>query len=228
MSSPPLAAIRGLTWPPDSTTTLFDDVDFVVEVGERVALRGASGVGKSTLLRCFVGLEPRRSGSIEWRGEVVEPGDMPEFRRRVRYVHQQPVAVASSVEQNLAFARDLASAADGVDPLTADEQKDTLVQLGLGSRVDGGRTFDELSVGEQQRVALVRSLTGRPAVLLLDEPTAALDRSSATAVRELVDDYVADKPEQRGCVWASHEHGFVDDIATRTVDVGELASEADG
>jgi len=225
MKSLPLAAIRGLTWPPDSTTTLFDDVDFAVEAGERVALRGASGVGKSTLLRCFVGLEPRRSGSIEWRGEVVEPGEMPEFRRRVHYVHQQPVAVASSVEQNLEFARELASTADGVAPLTADEQQKLLAQLNLQSRVDGGRPFDELSVGEQQRVSLVRSLTGRPAVLLLDEPTAALDRSSANAVRELVDNYVADKPEERACVWASHEHGFVEDIATRTVDVGALASE---
>lgn len=228
MKSPPLAAIRGLTWPPDATTTLFDDVDFAVAAGERVALRGASGVGKSTLLRCLVGLEPRRSGVIEWRGEVVEPGDMPGFRRRVHYVHQQPVAVASSVEENLAFARDLASTADGVDPLSVDEQKELLVRLDVGSRVEGSRTFDELSVGEQQRVSLVRSLTGRPAVLLLDEPTAALDRSSANAVRELVADYVADKPEERACVWASHEHGFVEDIATRTVDVGALASEADG
>lgn len=224
MSSPPLAAIRGLTWAPERGTALFEDVDFAIRAGERVALRGPSGVGKSTLLRCLVGLEPRRSGSIEWRGQTVEPGEMPAFRRRVHYVHQQPVAVTSTVDEDLEFARKMSAKSDDTEPLSADDQRELLAQLDLADRVDGARAFDDLSVGEKQRVALVRSLTLQPRVLLLDEPAAALDRPRAELVRELVETYVAEKPEERAFVWGSHDHGFAAEAATRTLDVETLAS----
>lgn len=223
MDSEPLVAVRKLAWSPpvEGAAKLLESVDFEVRAGERVVLDGPSGSGKSTLLRCMVALERRDDGAIFWRGERVVPEAIQHLRRRVLYVHQEPVGVAESIAENLAFAREMGADDSAVDPMSTDEQRELLDDLGLGD-IDWARRFESLSIGERQRVAFVRALTVRPRVLLLDEPTAALDAARADELEELVVGHVEAAPDERALVWVSHDIDRTERIASRTVDIRQF------
>jgi putative ABC transport system ATP-binding protein len=223
MDSEPLVAVRHLGWSPpvDGAARLLDGVDFEVCAGERVVLAGPSGSGKSTLLRCMVALEARDEGGLLWRGDRVEPEQIRDLRRRVLYVHQEPVGVAGSIAENLEFPREMGTARDGADPMSTDEQLELLDELGLGE-IDRERRFESLSIGERQRVAFVRSLTVRPQILLLDEPTAALDADRADDLERIVVDHVETDPGTRALVWVSHDVDRTERIASRTVDIRDF------
>ena len=217
-----LFATKNLTWrPPDADAPLLEAVDFEVAAGECVTLEGPSGSGKSTLLRCLIGLQEREAGRIEWRGEPVEGPAMRAFRRRVVYVHQEPVNIAGTVADNLAAARRLGATVDREDLLDEEGQRELLAELEL-SELSWQRDFDALSVGERQRVALVRCLTLQPDALLLDEPTASLDRPNARRIETHLIDYLEARPDERALVWVSHAPDLRERVATRVVDVREL------
>lgn len=222
----PLLRVESLSWaPPDSDTPIFEGVTLEVRPGERVVLKGPSGSGKSTLLRCIVGLEPRRTGELFWRGEPVGPDNMRRFRSRAVYVQQRPSEVAETVGQNLAFAREMAEElGSGEALLDESEQREMFARLGL-ENIGHSRRFDDLSVGEQQRVCLVRALTGGPDVLLLDEPTSALDPERVEQIEELLTSYVDQAPESRAFVWVSHQPQQIERLAGRVVDLAQWTAD---
>ena len=157
------------------------DFDVVVEPGEVVAITGPSGAGKTTALRALAGLTPLDAGSLRLRGEPPEAGGWPAYRRQVHLLLQTPVMLPGTVRENLAAAFEPAAATGTLD---LDRARELLEALGLGSRLDDPAA--DLSVGEAQRVHLVRSLLVEPAVLLLDEPTSALDAANQRRVEELL------------------------------------------
>jgi putative ABC transport system ATP-binding protein len=139
------------------------------------ALVGPSGAGKSTLLRLLNRLADPDSGEISYRGRPLEECDPLELRREVSLVPQLPALLEGSVGSNLAFAAGLA----GREPDSAR----CLALAGLAASF-AERDVSALSVGEQQRAMLARSLAQQPRVLLLDEPTAALDEAARDAIEE--------------------------------------------
>ncbi len=216
MPAPPVIAVEQLTvTPPDADAPVLRDVRLAVHAGDRVVLTGPSGSGKTTLLRAMVMLEPA-DGRILLDGDEVTPERVRELRRRVGYLPQRPVSIAETVESNLSFPREIHP-----DALDEEEQRLLLDRLGLGT-TDLSRRFGALSGGEQQRVALVRSLTPRPTVLLLDEPTASLDPENVEVVVALLAEWSAAAPG-RALVWVSHHAAEVEALATRRATVGELA-----
>jgi UDP-glucose/iron transport system ATP-binding protein len=137
------------------------------------AVVGPSGSGKSTLLRLLNRLADPDSGTVSYRDRPIVAWDPLELRRRVSLVPQLPALLEGTVRDNLSYAARLAD-----EDLDCDR---SLVLAGL----DPGfaeRDAAALSVGEQQRAMLARALAQKPEVLLLDEPTAALDRASRDAV----------------------------------------------
>lgn len=170
--------------------------------GEMVALRGRSGSGKSTLLNLISGIDSPDQGEIEVLGENItrmSEHDRTMFRRRhIGFVYQAFNLVPTlSVADNIRLVLEL----NGVDGKTADERIDYLLQaVDLSDR---GDSFpDILSGGEQQRVAIARSVAHEPSLLLADEPTGNLDDKTAEVVLNLLEHLV--RESGRTMIIATH------------------------
>jgi ABC-type Fe3+/spermidine/putrescine transport system ATPase subunit len=146
-------------------------VSFSVQVGEIVALLGPSGCGKSTLLSIIAGLEDHDQGNVFWNGESII--HIPTFKRGFGLMFQDYMLFPhKNVHSNVSF---------GLEMLKWDREKinkriaDILDFVGLSGY--GPRDINTLSGGEQQRVALARSMAPNPRLLMLDEPFSSLDRA---------------------------------------------------
>lgn len=152
-------------------TTALDGVSLEVTPGEVLALLGPSGCGKSTLLRAVAGLQPLDAGAVRWAG--ADLAGVPVHRRGFGLMFQDgQLFVHRDVGGNVAFGLEMAR-------VPREDRRERVADLlglvGLGGYE--GRAVATLSGGEQQRVALARSLAPRPRLLLLDEPLSALDRA---------------------------------------------------
>ncbi len=149
---------------------VLDGVDLVVEPGETVALLGPSGSGKSTLLRAVAGLEPLDSGRITFAGDDLV--GVPPHRRGFGFMFQDgAIFPHRDVRGNVEFGLRMAGMRAAERAARVDE---VLALVGLGGF--GPRGVANLSGGEQQRVALARTLAPRPRFIMLDEPLGSLDR----------------------------------------------------
>jgi len=189
---------------------VLDDVDLTVQAGDVVCLIGSSGSGKSTLLRCLNLLEEIDDGVISFEGrEVSDPRvDRRAVRSRIGMVFQAyNLFPHLSVLDNITLAP---RKVHGVSKADAEARaRELLSRFGLAEHVTSHP--DRLSGGQQQRVALVRALATRPALLLLDEITAALDPE---LVADVLDSVRALAAEGTTMVLATHEMHFARDVAT--------------
>lgn len=166
---------------------VLDHVDLRIHAGDRVAITGPSGSGKSTLLAILGLLDVPQAGTVALDGAVVNPRDdaaaTAARRSRLGFVFQDHhlLPAATALDNVL-----IPALADGrPDAATRKRATDLLVAVGLGDRMDHLPSM--LSTGQRQRVAVARALLRRPAVVLADEPTGALDRANADALVELLD-----------------------------------------
>ena len=164
------------------------DISFELEPGELVALVGPSGSGKTTLLRALALLSDPATGEVRLHGRTPAEHGYPEWRRKVALVAQRPVLLDAGVGENLARAFTYKTARAPFDDARA---RALLEKLGLGAE-RWTQNATTLSEGQQQRVSLARTLLVEPAVLLLDEPTAALDPTALEATETLVRAHVRD------------------------------------
>jgi ABC-type iron transport system FetAB ATPase subunit len=171
----PVLEVRGLRAARGGREVLAG-VDVTVCARSVTALVGDSGVGKTSLLRCIVGLDLPLAGGVLLDGEDTRTLDPLELRRRVALVAQTPAMLPGDVRSNLLYAL---PDADASVAATA------LADVGLGPELLD-RDVRELSGGERARVAIARALTRRPRVLLLDEPTASLHAEAVAAIERLV------------------------------------------
>jgi putative ABC transport system ATP-binding protein len=157
-------------------------IDLDLYENELVALLGASGSGKSTLVNILGGLDTATEGSVIYRGKDLTKAsekELTEYRRHyVGFVFQFYNLIPSlTALENVAIVTEIAR--DPMKPIEA------LDMVGLKDRAN--HFPSQLSGGEQQRVAIARAIAKRPAVLLCDEPTGALDSSTGIAVLEALD-----------------------------------------
>ncbi|MEU9293508.1 thiol reductant ABC exporter subunit CydD [Streptomyces sp. NPDC048266] len=164
-----------------------DAATLTVEPGETVALVGPSGVGKSTLLDVVLGFAvPEEGGSVRVGGEDLAALDLEEWRSRIAWVPQRPYLFAGTVAENVRLARPDASD-EAVREALRDAGADGFV-AGLPRGLDTvlGEDGAGLSAGQRQRLALARAFLADRPLLLLDEPTAALDGATEAGVVDAV------------------------------------------
>jgi putative ABC transport system ATP-binding protein len=185
-----------------NNTALLGDVSLAVRAGDRLGLAGPTGAGKTVLLRALARLDPVSEGEILWQGSAVHGGHVPAFRTKVMYLHQRPVLVEGSVEHNLRLPFSLREHRN--QQFDRGRIVDWLQNLGRDESFLTKNNQD-LSGGESQLSGLLRALELDPQVLLLDEPTAALDAHATELVEKLLSKWFALRPRERAYVWVSHD-----------------------
>ncbi|MFF4776925.1 thiol reductant ABC exporter subunit CydD [Microtetraspora fusca] len=192
-----------------------DDVSLVVAPGERVALVGESGGGKSTLLHLLLGFVTPSEGRVLVDGVDLATLDPDEWRRRLAFVPQRPHLFAMSVADNIGLGGD--ASPEQIRAAAASAQAAGFVEaMPQGYETVLGERGVNLSAGQRQRVALARAFC-RPSaeVLLLDEPTARLDGRSEAAVVEATRTLA----EGRTAIVVAHRPAMIG-LADRVVRIG--------
>lgn len=181
-----------------------------IRPGDRLAVIGPSGAGKTLLLRALAMLDPLDEGFIQWRGRGVSGNAVPAYRREVIYLHQRAALFEGSVEANLLYPFSF-----GVNRGRSFDKHGLLNLLGSIGRTASflEKSSRDLSGGESQIVALLRALQIGPSILLLDEPTTSLDEGTTRAIEELLGQWLSEAPAHRAFLWVSHDSDQVRRVA---------------
>jgi zinc transport system ATP-binding protein len=207
----PVVALRGASVAYDGHPAV-EDVDLVVDRGEVVAVLGANGSGKSTVVRAVVGLLPLVTGSLELFGTP-----RAHFREwtRLGYVPQRAGAttgVPATVREVVATGRLARSGLRRSGPADRRAVEAAIEAVGLADRARA--SVGTLSGGQQQRVLIARALAGEPELLVLDEPTAGVDLPNQQALADALEVL-----QRRGAtiVLVAHELGPLEPLIDRAV-----------
>lgn len=193
------------------------DIDLSVDAGEVVGVVGPNGAGKTSRLRCLAGLIQLNSGSIfcddtAWDDPVSSRWVAPEHRG-IGMVFQQPALFGHlSVRENIAFPL----RARGEESLQVDEKVDKFIERFQLERYGEFRP-QQLSGGEQQRVAVARAIIAEPDVLLLDEPFSDIDEHTKRSIRSDLAIFLSSFAGV--CVLVSHDRHDMDALATSTISI---------
>lgn len=199
-------------------------IDLAIDAGEFVAITGASGSGKSTLLHMLGGITRPTSGRVLLEGVDLASLDDDALavarRRRIGFVFQRYNLLPElTLAENVALPLVL----DGIPDHRCDEAaREALAAVGMGHRL--AHRPDELSGGEQQRGAIARALVTKPAIVLADEPTGALDSANSARVVELLEKLAAER--QQTVILVTHDPTIAA-AAGRTVRIRDGRVEAD-
>jgi tungstate transport system ATP-binding protein len=187
-----------------------------IEARTITGVTGPNGSGKSTLMRILAFIEEPASGRISFQGRPLSQVDL-DARRHVTMLSQEPYLLKRSVRANVSYGLKIRGIKD-----TRSRVDRALRQVGLDPDRFAHRSWRELSGGEAQRVALATRLVLQPKVLLLDEPTASVDRESS----ELIQRAALDARNQWGAtlIVISHHLPWLQQVADRilSIDYGHL------
>ncbi len=195
---------------------LLDDCSLEIRGGDKLALVGPSGSGKSLLMRALAMLDPLDEGTIHWRGERVMGSGVPVFRARVVYLHQRPPLAGGSVEDELRRPFSFTCHRDKrfdrervIDWLSVLERDESFL----------AKQVRDLSGGEAQITALLRAIQLDPSILLLDEATSALDKRTTQLVESLVADWWNLHSDGRATMWVSHDRDQIARVSNGVIEI---------
>ncbi|MGL5589409.1 MAG: ATP-binding cassette domain-containing protein, partial [Aeromonas veronii] len=186
--SPVKVEAKGLEVLSAEGKVLVGPIDFTLEAGSRTALIGVSGAGKSSLVNALLGFAPYR-GELKVNGQELATLDMSQWRLQLGWLSQNPQLFHASLRDNLLLAKPTASDAELEDALKRAQAWEFAMEKGLDYPV--GDQAGGLSVGQAQRLALARTLLKSTQLMVLDEPTASLDRHSERAIMTTIEQAMA-------------------------------------
>jgi putative ABC transport system ATP-binding protein len=197
-----LLTIDGLQFSCNSAAKpLLDNISVSIHAGDRISLQGGSGSGKSLLLRAITQLEIVNKGEFNWKSNSLHKSDIPLYRSHVIYLHQRPALGSGSVADSLQQVFKLKTHKG--KQFSALLINNYLAEIGLNASFLQ-KNIQNLSGGEAQICALLRAIQLQPEILLLDEPTAALDAEKAAAIENIVACWFAQAADSRAYLWVTH------------------------
>ena len=172
---------------------VLQDFSFKVRAGERIAVVGPSGVGKTTLLSLILRFYRPTAGEIFYDGQPASECELSSLRQRIGYVSQQPRLLADTIFNNLCYGNPAAGEEDVVQAARVAGIHGFIENLPDGYQTKLGENGVNLSEGQKQRLSIARALVRKPDILVLDEPTSALDFETEKALLSSLPDFIQDK-----------------------------------
>lgn len=160
---------------PNSEIKVLEDITFSAKAGERIAIMGATGSGKSSLVQLIPRLYTEEQGKVRIDAVDASELDLPTLRKAIGYVPQEVVLFTGSVRENIAWGREDATMDEIVEAAKRAQIHETIEQLPNGYDTLLGQRGVNLSGGQKQRLSIARALVRRPSILILDDSTSALD-----------------------------------------------------
>lgn len=177
----------------DTDAKVLDDFSFSIGEGETADLVGASGSGKSTVIKLLLGYYPAKSGSIRMFGKTIGDYSLQEMRSLIAYVPQDAYLFEGTIEENIRYRKLDATHEEIVEATRAAYAHDFIMDLPNGYETRVGERGAMLSGGQRQRIAIARAIIKNLPILLLDEATSALDSGSEYWVQKALAELMKDR-----------------------------------
>lgn len=174
-------------------TPVLKNISFEIRPGERIGLAGPSGGGKSTIINLFLRFYDPTDGLIRWDGKDLKELEIASFRSQIAFVSQEVILFDKTVAENIAMGKPGATRAEVEEAARLAHAHDFIVALPQGYDTPIGERGSSLSGGQRQRLSIARAFIRNAPVLLLDEPTAALDSQSEKEVQAGLDQLTANR-----------------------------------
>ena len=159
---------------------------FSITANSLTAIRGRSGVGKSTIVDLLMGLLKPVEGTISVDGQAIDDSNVRSWRKSVGYMPQEPIMLNKTIRENITRFNPGASDEDILESLEKSKAMEFVRKLPDGIDTMMGNKGTRLSGGEKQRIALARALVSHPSILILDEATSSLDRENESGIMETI------------------------------------------
>ncbi|OYX61014.1 MAG: type I secretion system permease/ATPase [Comamonadaceae bacterium 32-67-11] len=207
---------------PGQSNASLRNVSFRLKAGERVAILGRIGSGKTTLEKLILGLYRPTSGAVLIDGIDLRQLDPAELRRHIGYVQQDVMLFYGSLRDNITLGAPLADDADVLKAATLSGIVELVNQHPEGFDMLVGERGESLSGGQRQGVAIARAVINDPSILLLDEPTSSMDHSSEEDIKKRLQQFVPGKT----VVLVSHRTSLLDLVERIIVmDAGRIVAD---
>jgi ABC transporter fused permease/ATP-binding protein len=180
-------------YPTRPEVDVLKDVTFRIDAGEKVALAGHSGAGKSTIIQLLLRLYELNQGRILVDGKPLEKWNLKQLRRNIGIVPQEVLLFGGSIRENIAYAKPGATEEEIIDAARKANAWQFISKFPEGLDTKVGERGVKLSGGQRQRVAIARAILKDPAILVLDEATSSLDAESEALVQEALDTLMKDR-----------------------------------
>lgn len=171
----------------DKGEMLFNGINLSISKGEKIALVGTSGSGKSTVLKLMLGFYPVSSGKIVIDGKSMSERSLMDLRQEISYVPQEPYIFSGTIEENIRLGKINASKEEVIRAAKAANADEFIMNLPDQYKTEVGQRGAWLSGGQRQRIAIARAILKDSPILLLDEATSALDTESEQLVKDAIE-----------------------------------------
>ncbi|GAB2619436.1 ABC transporter ATP-binding protein [Belliella aquatica] len=183
----------GFTYPTRPEIEVLKNINLNIAAGEKVALAGHSGAGKSTIIQLLLSFYPINRGSLTVDGKPVNQWNLKQLRSNIGIVPQEVLLFGGSIRENIAYAKPDATEEEIIEAAKKANAWQFISKFPEGLETKVGERGIKLSGGQRQRVAIARAILKDPAILILDEATSSLDAESESLVQQALDELMKNR-----------------------------------